>query len=528
MSKLLIIGLDGATWDLIKPWVAQGKLPILKRLKNGGVWGELESTIPPVTGPSWVSFATGMNPGKTGVFDFLIRRKGTYGLKPISSEVFRGKALWDILSNQGIKVGVMNFPMLCPPYEINGFMVSGMGSPEYGNTTFPKHLKTEIDEVADGYEIAINYFEEKYDDEELFLKDANRIIEKRAKVIYYLMKEKNWDAFFIVLSCTDWIQHFMWKHLDKSYPTHDPSRSKKYKLEFLKLWHKIDQIIGSMKELAHEDTHVFVISDHGFGRQYGCFSLNNWLERERYLVRSPRERIRTILEKFIKPFLHIDFLKVKWKRLTKKIVPEQIDFEKSIAYTLGHTIPFGAIYLNVKDRDPKGFINKEKEYNKVKKIIAEKLENLGHQIGKNLNVKIFDPKEIYKGDQLELAPDILFTINNWECVVIENFNNFLYRDQPYSNRHTGSHRINGIFLAFGPGIKKRVEIKDAKIYDIAPTILHIFNLPLPKDMDGRVLTEIFEEESEFTKRKVEYVEPIEPEKERIRERIKKLRKTAKI
>ena len=70
-SRILVIGLDGGTWDLLMPLAKQGFLPILHELVVGGSYGELESTIPPITGSAWVSFATGKNPGKTGVYDFL-------------------------------------------------------------------------------------------------------------------------------------------------------------------------------------------------------------------------------------------------------------------------------------------------------------------------------------------------------------------------------------------------------------------------------------------------------------------------
>jgi len=164
MPRVLIIGLDGATWNIIKPLVDEGKPPTFKKLMSNGVWGKLESTIPPVTGPSWASFSTGMNPGKTGVFDFLVREKESMDLKTINSKTVRGKTFWDNLSIQGRKVGIVNFPMLYPPYKVNGFMISGVGSPEDEDITFPRELKDEIDEVAGSYEIVVSYHNEKYDD----------------------------------------------------------------------------------------------------------------------------------------------------------------------------------------------------------------------------------------------------------------------------------------------------------------------------------------------------------------------------
>jgi predicted AlkP superfamily phosphohydrolase/phosphomutase len=534
MRRVIVIGLDGATWNLIKPWVDKGKLPTLKKLKHGGVWGELKSTIPPVTGSSWVSFATGMNPGKTGVFDFLIRRKGSYSLKPISSEVIRGIAFWDILSDQGIKVGILNFPLLCPPYKVNGFMISGIGCPKQGEITFPTHLKREIDDVTGGYEIMVGYHHKKYDDEDLFLRDANRVLDKRGKVIRYLMKNKSLDVFVVIFSCTDWIQHLMWKHIDSSHPLHDINRSQKYSLKFLEFWKKIDHIIGDIMDTAGNDANVFIVSDHGFGPQYGCFNLNRWLEKKGYLVRKrigKRYLVRGTLKKMFRPLFtalaKASFAKImRAKPVEKSHVVEQIDFEKSTAYTLGHTIPFGAIYLNVKGRDPNGSIDTGREYETLKAKIIGQLMNLRRDIGRDLEVKIFDPQETYWGHKVDEAPDVIFTINNWRCVIVENFSDFLYKDAPYSNRHTGSHRVNGIFLAYGPEIKKG-RIKGANILDIAPTILHLLNVPIPENIDGRILKEIFKETTEPAKREPRYLKTSHLEKQTI-SKIKKLKRASKI
>lgn len=534
MSRVLVIGVDGATWKVIKPLVDKGKLPTFKNLMANGVWGKLESTIPPITGPSWVSFATGMNPGKTGVFDFLVREKKNMSLKPINSKIVQGRTFWDRLSRRGYKVGIVNFPMLFPPYKINGFMVSGMGSPEEGNITFPPELKSEIDSITGGYEIVVSYHHEKYDDEDLFLRDMNRVLAKRTRALYYLLKQKSWDLFLVVLSCTDWLQHLMWKHLDPSNPSYNSSKSKRYRREFFEIWQKIDKVLGSMINLV-ENAKVLVVSDHGFGPQRGCFYVNTWLEREGFLVRKlrtnvdARTKVRNTIKKVLLPFLSVRLLKRTLKKFDKRVtVAEQIDFKKSTAFALGHTIPLGAIYLNMKGRDPHGFIRKGSQYAEVKGRICRKLMNLGEQLSRKLNVTIFDPKEIYRGDRLDLAPDILFTINDWECAIIESFTDHLYTDNPYSNRHTGSHRIDGILLAYGPDIEKGKKIEGAKIYDIAPTVLHMFNLPIPKKIDGQVLTEIFLEESELAKRKIKYTIPLGTEKRQIRERIKKLKNAKRI
>ena len=522
--KLIVIGLDGVTWDVILPLIRKEKLPTFKRLMKEGVYGELESTIPPVTGPSWVSFATGRNPGKTGVFDFLNREDNGYKLRPVNSTCLRKISIWDYLSENGYRVGIVAFPVLFPPYQINGFMVSGMMAPENDVITFPPELRREIDEVAGGYELVVRYSNPRYDDEDLFLRDLNRVTDKQFKVVLHLLKTKDWDLFIYICSATDWIQHLMWKHIDEKHPLYEEKKSLTYKGKFINFFQKID---GFLSKLMSFDANLIIVSDHGFGPQDQCFNLAKWLEEKKYLVRRKitakfRRKIKKKLLRVLR--LANRIIKIK-KVLPRKVaddvvislstsIVDLIDFRKSDAFCLGHTIPFGAIYINKKKNS--------NNYESLKLKITENLKNLSNDIGHQLKVDIYDPRKIYRGEKIDLAPDIIFSINNWRCVVLEeDFERPLFEEKPYSNRHTGSHRLNGIFLAYGPDIKDSGDkLKGLKIYDITPTILYFFGLPIPRDMDGRVLREIFKETSEILKKPAIHRKT---EKEKIRKVIKRLK-----
>jgi predicted AlkP superfamily phosphohydrolase/phosphomutase len=96
--KVLVIGLDGATFDLIQPWVDEGALPNLGRIMKQGAWGRLRSTIPPMTGPAWTTFGTGTNPGKHGIFDWIARKKGTYTFLPNTALNCRVPTIYELLS----------------------------------------------------------------------------------------------------------------------------------------------------------------------------------------------------------------------------------------------------------------------------------------------------------------------------------------------------------------------------------------------------------------------------------------------
>jgi len=189
--KVLIIGLDGATFDVINPLIEEGWMPNLRRLIENGASGALQSVIPPVTGPAWLSLATGLTPGRTGVYDFVRRKGKDYRLRGLSSAEYAGRAVWDYLSQAGKRVAILNYPLLYPPYEVNGLLVGGIGCGGKSGYTFPRELEEELDEVAGGhYERRVKYHNPEYDDTDLFLRDLNRVFDKHVRVTEYLSSLK--------------------------------------------------------------------------------------------------------------------------------------------------------------------------------------------------------------------------------------------------------------------------------------------------------------------------------------------------
>jgi len=509
--RLLLIGLDGASWNVLKPLIEQDALPTIRRLMEEGCYGDLRSTIPPITGPAWVSLATGMNPGKTGVFDFLNRRIGTYELEMTTSKDFQQRAFWDVLSRYGKRVGIVNFPLLYPPYEINGFMISGFGGLKQFGITYPPAYNKIIDKIANGYEIDIDVTAEKYMNPHLLLADINRILEKRLKVIYHLLEEKQYDVFVAIFQCTDWIQHFMWKYIAPDYRWYDTKHAREYYQRFVDFWRKIDRAIDHILKIIGRETIVFVISDHGFGPCRGCFNIMEWLCKKGYLTTKRASIIMNMLRKIVisvgrlvlkTPLKHIvprrlvDKGSHTFNKMRKRMTA-QIDFRRSRAYILGHTVSFGCVYLNVRGRDPHGTVTPGDEYNRLRDEIAEQLRNVDRELQKNVRIQIFYPDSIYDGKKVQRAPDIIFSVNNWEGVVIKEFTGFIYSDAPF--RYSGHHKLNGIFIASGPHIRRGQILNGLNILDIAPTVLHIMNVPIPRYIDGRVAIEIFAAGSPLSK-----------------------------
>lgn len=507
-TKALVIGLDGADWKLMKPWIDQGKLPTFKRLVDRGVCGELESTLPPVTFPAWKCYSTGKNPGKLGVYwwaavDF---EKGKFSIHDSSS--FKSDEYWDYMGRDDIRVGIINMPSTFPPKKVNGFMIAGFPASEGSKYTYPSGLKDKLVRKFD-YRINPKHHIHVYQKEAL--DEINDLIEKRFQVAMEYINEV--ELMHLTIFYLDDVQHFFWRN----------------KEVILELYQTIDSQISKLMDLLKEEVYVFIMSDHGFTRLVDAFYVNEWLSKKGYLVKKKtymnfahklgitQDRVVDFgMKTRLFPFL-FSCLSRKTLLKIKRALPESdgktqdegvesiIDWEKSLAVALKQ----GPVYLN--KRKLAGY-----EYKDFVEKLKNELLNLRHPITREKVFRnVYEKEEIYFGEFTDEAPDLLISPNEGyevDMVLSLRGKEGLAENQEYESmnnnrsqvfkRWIATHRRHGIFLAWGPNIRKGENIEGAKIYDLAPTLLHIFNLPIPKDIDGRVLKEIFTEGSEPAKRRV--------------------------
>ena len=534
-KRVIVIGLDGATWDLMKPWAEKGILPTFKKMMEDGVYGNLESTIPPLTGPAWVSFATGKNPGKHGCYDFLIPRKSLNDMKPITTKEIHGKTFYEILNENGKKCILINLPGSYPP-RIKEIVITSLLT-QGDNCIFPPDLVDEIPELKD-YRISYDaslLLSGKIED---YVNDVRKLEKTRFECAKKLF-EKEWDFFFLLFSAPDMIQHHLHKELVSGTMDENSNTIKAYK--------EMDEYIGWFVNEA-KNINILFMSDHGFRVYKKTFLINGWLRKEGYLeiegtsepTRAPHKvgeehlkamsqrinlRLPVFLFNYLRRFTWASSFYIKLKKILPIEIRTDLYFQPKLSETIACSMShansnFGAIYINDKKRFLDGKVEVD-DYELIRVEIINKLKRLKDpETGENNIIKNICKKEdVYFGPQLDIAPDIVFILSK-EYNTRSSLSSV---NTPFDDRiiTINEHALQGIFLAYGPDIKKGVEIQDAKIYDFAPTILHLFGVPIPKDMDGRVLKEIFKEDSELAKREIEYREV--SEKERVKEGLKKLR-----
>jgi len=506
--KVIVIGLDGATFDLIDKFLEDGYLPTLKRLINMGVRAKARSTIPPVSTSAWASIITGVNPGKHGLFDFSKRKAHSYSVRPVFSTDVKVKTLWKILGEYGYKTIVVKVPGTYPPEKINGVLISGFPTPEEKEDfVHPKQVLYELREKFGKFKLQPQT-PITDSNEDKFLNEMIEITEIQTEIVRYLMKKYEWDLLFNVFMITDAIPHHFYKYFDENHPLYNSEKAKKYSDVILKSYEQVDNAIAKILKEAPSNAVIFLISDHGFAPVYYAFYSNTWLLKEGYLKikRKPIPLIKYLLFKcgFNLSSVYKMIKKITAMHKIEKIAYEKnsfllklkdmiflsmsdIDWKRSKAYSLGN---FGQIFINLKGREPMGCVDAE-EYDSLVEEIILKLKELKDKYGNVLFDIILRGKEVYTGPYAKYGADILFMNSKSRYMAIRTME---FGSNKIISLHpiwSGAHTLEGIFVAAGKSIKK-CKLSEIKLYDITPTILHLFGIPIPKYMDGQVL-DVFKE-----------------------------------
>ena len=499
MRRVLVIGIDGATLDLIRPWAEEGDLPNLGSLMTDGACGPLESTLPPVTAPAWPTFATGKNPGKHGVFDFIRPMGGRFEL--INASSLRAATLWEILSGAGRTVGVMNVPITYPPKSVNGFMIGGMLSPAEGTFTYPAALLDPYQGRLKPYRIApiVQY---KEGNEEAFIADLLDLVKCRGAYALRLMEDHHLSFMMCHFQATDILQHALWRLVDPSHPRHNPEAARRFGPSFKTVFQSIDQTIGRMVDRLDDDATVIVMSDHGFGSLHYTVNINLFLLDQGLLqlkhgvwtrLKSDLFRAGITPASFWHLIERVGLQNYVWQvsRSTRnKVVSrflsfDDVDWGRTVAYSIGHV---GQVYVNLKGREPDGIVEPGEEHRVVRQRAGEALQHLRHpKTGKSLADEIIPGDQVAHGPYASRGADLHLVLDGYRAVAFPLFaaDHRIITSQIRGD--SGCHRRHGMLIAWGDGIRSGGAIKGARIMDLAPTILHLLGLPVPDDMDGRVL-----------------------------------------
>lgn len=503
-KKVIVIGLDSATFSVIDPLLKKGMLPTFKKLMTKGSWGVLESSIPPITPIAWETAVTGVNPGRHNIFDFFFYRSD-YDVDVVSAKDRAAQAVWDYAGFSGKRSIVFNYPMGFPPPKINGIFVSGMNTPGVNTDfTYPESIKNEILKKFPNFKIDVLGDHIVNGREDLYYEDILKLTEVHYKTFCYLLKKYQWDLSLFFLTELDRVQHYF---LHDVLPDHPLNKNRKVtKNRIADYFNFLDGLIADLIKQFPKAT-LLIFSDHGTEPLEKDVFIEKYLIDWGYLFlkKAPNKKGYTALSKSIL-FLRKLVYKVGIAERILKYIPgglftflvrmsslegkesAGIDWQKTKVYF--PTPSSQGLRINLKGREASGSVP-EKKYEAtrdavIKKLLSLKDPNTGIKVIKH----VYKREDIYKGPYVQNAQDLIVETDHRYHLQKGTQKGYVGLASEAGVPKSAEHGREAMWMAYGINIRegKRERLR---LVDIAAMILYILGIVLPQKLEGKVIKEIF-------------------------------------
>jgi predicted AlkP superfamily phosphohydrolase/phosphomutase len=433
--RVLVIGLDGTPLSFVKAKIAEGMLPSFAKIFGRGSVVEITSTHPFVSCVAWSTYMTCKNAAKHNIFGFIDRKPGTYSVYIPNGSNMTSKTLWEVLSDAGKSVLVMNVPVTFPPRTVKGYLVSGFLAPKLEGATYPQDLAGRL--KARGYELDIDPWRARENLDNLY-PDLVRVFEARTKAFMELYKEKKWDFAQLHVMETDRLYHFMWGLMEEGHP--------KYAGEFMNIFKAIDTFLGEVDDSLGDDVTLIIMSDHGFCNLKKEIYLNRFLEEAGYLV---------------------------YKSGEAKSLGD-IDPARTRVFCMDP----GRFYLNVEGREAQGIVPRG-EYGTLRDELAGKLADLTDEEGNKVIRDVLFKDDIYSGPHFDIAPDVVINpVDGYDP-------KGAFGKQALSGRGpiVGMHTFHNAMLY----VSGREVAEGGSVADVSASVYDLMEVRPPDNVDGRSL-----------------------------------------
>ncbi|MFZ3136298.1 MAG: alkaline phosphatase family protein [Thermodesulfovibrionales bacterium] len=484
--KVVAIGIDGGEMSIFHTMINKGLMPNLATIIKNNFVANIDTSVK-ASGQGWASFITCKSPEKHNVYYWTLYKT------MVNSDFIKDKFLWEILGENGIRSCVINMSYTYPPRSFNGFMLSGLGSDLSESMklqiSYPASLLTEIVNKTGDYILAGDYKDGSIHDHMQMLTKLIRMTEYRTKACKYIMETYSPDFLLVVYRGADLIQHSYWNLLNPEFKASEGGKQLQKVID--SYYKQLDKSIGQLWH-KYDNSISMILSDHGFGPVKAIVYLNHYLEEKGILLReqskedSRRISFSGVIKaplKFIynKSLKNYDFFR-KLNRIRKEMLGVDLPINK--IESLAYSDVLNGVNMN---RKSPSFGNADKLRHKIMTLLKELKDPHTNQ---NIMEKVYFKENSHARNSAE-APDIIFEANESYLVTYEMLsdsrNIFRYMDKEETAFFTGSHRRAGIFIIDTSSLNHQIERKDIDITDVSATILDLFDVPIPADIDGKVI-----------------------------------------
>jgi len=499
--RILFIGLDGADLTYMRPWLDEGKLPNIARLVEDGALMPLASTICPFTNVAWPALFTGKNPGKTGSTDITLRKIGSHAIYPATLRQVQTEPFWVYLGEHDLRTLVINVPMVYPPHPLKGLVITGLDTPERApNYAWPDDIQEQLEQreyraniLNPQHMIAIwSSTHRRSLDQKTYLEACQALTQNTITQTSRLLAEQKWDVAFIGYHPADFVNH---------YTANEAAH--------LQVYQMADELVGRLIDQVGDEATIILASDHGSRQTGRCVGLARLFadmglmsfkpvvatEVIPWIISAglPRrlsgpsvlkavERIWDSLPEWLQRLL-------SW--LPLKLYPgwahyySNIDWSKTRAYVASGS---GMIYINRSDVLPDGTVAPGPEYEALRDRLIASLGEIRDPITQKPVFRVHRTEDIWHGPWIDAAaPDLILSLAE-ECHWIRQAD---ARGRAFWDEEEGAsggiHRSVGTLILRGEGIKKGVTLAGANILDVTPTLLYLMKIPLPLELDGKLI-----------------------------------------
>ncbi len=440
-KRVVFIGLDGTPYTFMQRLMAEGRAPNAARLAKQGSLLRMDSIWPWVSSVAWSTMMTGVNPGKHNIFGFIDRDPATYKQFIPTSNYMKARTLWEVLSEAGKRVIVVNVPVTYPPRQVNGILVGGFLSPSLEKAVYPPSYLPALKSL--GYIVDADPWKAR-ESKDLALQEVNAALDARTRTLFHLLENEAWDYLHVHIMETDRLHHFLWQQMEEDHPTYAPA--------FYDFYRRIDDMLGKLASKLDDNTTLMWMADHGFCSIKKEVYVNRWL-------------------------MDNGWLKLRNVPPDRKLGLNEID-PGSVAYSLDP----GRVVICVQGREKDGCVAPGAEYETLRDEIASAaLELRDPESGEPVFQAVFKREELYHGPYLEQAADLILAPHDGY-----DPKGPLYKDALTfkGDELVGMHTFDdAMFYVGGHSIPQT----RFSVLNVMPTILRVLDVPQPPGLDGESL-----------------------------------------